>query len=39
MKRVTLTLAKGFVCEQCVDTMEGIVELGEEISFFTRLTL
>ena len=34
MKRVTSTLAKGFVCKLCVDTMEGIVEPGEEISFF-----
>ena len=25
MKRVTSTLAKGFVCELCVDTKEGIV--------------
>ena len=33
MKRVTLTLAKGLVCELCVDTMEGIVEPGEEIFF------
>ena len=39
MKRVALTLAKDFVCELCVDTMEGIVEPGEEISFLTRLTL
>ena len=28
MKRVTSTLAKGFVCELCVDTMKGIVEPG-----------
>ena len=40
MKRVTSTLAKGFVCELCVDTKEGIVEPGKEISFFDhRLTL
>ena len=37
MKRVTSTLAKGFVCELCVDTMEGIVEPGEEISFFDQV--
>ena len=36
IKRVTSTLAKGFVCEQCVDTKEGIVEPGEEISFFVQ---
>ena len=37
MKRVTSTLAKGFVCELCVDTTEGIVEPGEEISFFDQV--
>ena len=37
MKRVTLTLAKGFVCKLCVDTKEGIVEPGEEISFFDQV--
>ena len=36
MKSVTLTVVKGFACEQCVDTMEGIVEPGEEISFFDQ---
>ena len=34
MKRVTSTLAKAVVCELCVDTMEGIVEQGEKLSFF-----
>ena len=29
MKRVTSTLAKGFVCELCVYRKEGIVEPGE----------
>ena len=38
-KRVTSTLAKGFVCELCVDTMEGIVDPGEEISFFDQVDL
>ena len=37
MKRVTLTLAKDFVCKLCVDTMEGIVEPGEEVSFFDQV--
>ena len=37
MKRVTLTLAKGFVCELCVDTKEGIVEPVEELSFFDQV--
>ena len=37
MKRVTSTLAKGFVCELCVDTKEGIVEAGEELSFFDQV--
>ena len=31
------TQTKGFVCELCVDTMEGIVEPGEEISFFDQV--
>ena len=39
MKRVTSTLAKGFVCELYVDTKEEMVEPGEELSFLTRLTL
>ena len=37
MKRVTSTLAKGFVCKVCVDTMKGIVKPGEEISFFDQV--
>ena len=37
MKRVTTTLAKGFVCKLCVDTKKGIVEPGEEISFFNQV--
>ena len=37
MKRVTLTLAKDFVCELCVYTKEGVVEPGEELSFFDRV--
>ena len=36
MKRVALTLAKGFVCKLCVDT-KGIVEPGEEITFFDQV--
>ena len=39
MKRVTSTLPKYFVCELCVYTMEGIVEPGEELSYFDQLTL
>ena len=38
MKRVTSTLAKGFVCKLFVDTKEGIVEPDKEI-FLTTLTL
>ena len=34
MKKVTSTLAKAVVCELRVDTKEGIVEPGEELSFF-----
>ena len=37
MKRVTSTLAKGFVNELCVDTKEGIVEPSEELSFFHQV--
>ena len=37
MKRVTSTLAKGFVCELCVNTKEGIAGPGEELSFFDRV--
>ena len=37
--RVTSTHAKGFICELCVDTMEGIVEPGEEISFVDQVDL
>ena len=37
MKRVTSTLAKGFVCELCVDTKEGNVEPDEEILFFDQV--
>ena len=39
IKRAISTLEKGFVCELCVDTMEGIVEPSEELSFLTRLIL
>ena len=34
MKRVTSTVAKGFVCKLRVDTIEGIVKSGVEITFF-----
>ena len=37
MNRVTSTLARGVVCELCVDTKEGIVEPGEELSFFDKI--
>ena len=37
MKRVTSALAKGFVCELCVDKMEGMVEPDEELSFFDQV--
>ena len=36
-RRMTSTLAKGFVCKLCVDTMKGIVEPGEEILFFDQV--
>ena len=34
MKRVTSTVAKDFVCELCIDTIKGVVEPSDEISFF-----
>ena len=37
MKKVASTLAKGFVCEVCVYTKEGIVGPGEELSFFDQV--
>ena len=37
MKRVTSTLAKGFLCKVCVDKKKGIVEVGKEISFFNQV--
>ena len=39
MKRVTSTLAKGFVCKLCVDTKEEIVEPSQELSFFDQVDL
>ena len=36
-KRVTSTLAKGFVCGLCVYTKKGIVEQGEELSLFDQV--
>ena len=37
IKRVTSTLAKGFVCELCVYTKEGIAEPREKLSFFDQV--
>ena len=37
IKRVTSTLAKGFVCELYVDTKKGIVKPGEELPFFDQV--
>ena len=34
---MTSTRAKSFICELSVDTKEGIVEPGEEISFFDKI--
>ena len=39
MKRVSITLTKGFVCEQCVEAMKGIVEPKEELSFYDHVEL
>ena len=37
MKKVISTLAKGFVCELCVDTIKGIVQPGEETTLFDQV--
>ena len=37
MKRMISNLAKSFVCKLCVNTKEGIVEPGEELSFFDQV--
>ena len=37
MKRVTSTLAKGFICKLCVDTKKEIAEPGKEISIFPQV--
>ena len=34
---MTSTLVKGFVCELCVYTKEGIVEPGEKLSIFDQV--
>ena len=39
MKKVTSTLAKGFICERCVKTMKGIVEPAEELTFHNQVEL
>ena len=33
MERGTSTLAKGFICQRCVEAMKGIVEPAEEVTF------
>ena len=37
MKTVISTLSKGFVYKLCVNTIKGIVESGEELSFFDQV--
>ena len=39
IKRVTSTLANGFVCKQRILTLKGIVETDIEILFFDQLEL
>ena len=39
MKRVTLSLAKDFVCKEYFETIERIVEPDEELSFLTKSSL
>ena len=36
MKRVTSTLAKGFICERCVEPIKGIVAPAEELPFYDQ---
>ena len=38
-KRVSLFLAKGFICEGCVEAVKGIVEPDEKISFYDHVNL
>ena len=39
MKRVTSTLAKGFICDRCVEALIGIAELAEELTFYDQVKL
>ena len=39
MKRVNSTLAKGFICDRCVESMKKIVEPAEELKFYDQLEL
>ena len=39
VKKVPSTLAKGYVCERCVEAIKGIVEPDEEGSFHDQVEL
>ena len=39
MKRVPLTLAKGFVSERCVETVKGNVAPSQESSFYNQVKI
>ena len=39
MNRVTSTLAKGFICERCVETTKRIVKPAEELTFYDQMEL
>ena len=39
MKRVILTVAKGFICERCVGAMKGTIEPAEEVIFYDQVEL
>ena len=39
MKRVTSTLAKGFICKICVEAMKETVEPAEELTFCDQVKL
>ena len=39
MKRVILTLAKGFACKRCVEAKKGICKPAEELIFYDQMEL
>ena len=37
IKRVTQTLAKGLICERCLEAMKEIVKPAEELTFYDQV--